>query len=89
MGQGPCGVSVVPAFSLDMLSYWEGLFSDPSMNEYIRPCLCAREARRRNRVLRARLDPGMEKKDGDSAGGEPWPQEGKRAFCPQIALCPI
>lgn len=37
------------------------------------------------RVLRTRLDPGIEKEDGDSADGEPWLQEGNRAFCPQIA----
>lgn len=40
--QGPRGVSIVPASVLDVLSHWEGLFSDWSVDECIRKCLRAK-----------------------------------------------
>lgn len=79
------GVSIVPAFSLDMLSYWEWLFSDLSMDEYLRPCLSAQEPRRRKKGAQSQAGPRNGKGRWESGGGKPQLQEGDRAFCPQIA----
>lgn len=40
-------------------------------------------------MLRARLDPGMEKEDGGSAGGEPWPRRGRGRSAHRLLYVPI